>query len=94
MKTIRDFGVGGGTQKERRQRADGTWTYNTEEYDTVVYWPIGTRVELQDGDRVRAGAFKGLRGIVTKQNAVSVSVRLDDGRELKQVAWETLVRLS
>jgi hypothetical protein len=82
-----------GARPGQRQRADGTWTFATEEHDARWYWPVGTRVELQDGDRVRAGARKGQRGVVTKQNSVSVWVLLDSGETLRNVPVDALVRL-
>lgn len=59
------------TTLPKRVRADGTRTYTSPDWDARWYWPVGTRVRV-GGDR----------GIVTKQNAVSVRVRLEDGREL------------
>lgn len=79
----------------QRQRADGTWTYTTPEHDAKWYWPVGTRVELQDNDaeRVRAGKYKGARGVVVKANPVSVWIKLDTGETLKNVTVMALVRL-
>jgi hypothetical protein len=66
----------------RRQRGDGTWTYATEEWDDVWYWPIGTRV-----------SFRGEIGTVTKTNPVSVRIALDAGRVLERVSVKALRRL-
>lgn len=48
----------------KRQRADGTWTWTTPEYDATWYWPVGTRVRLVNGEEA----------VVVKENAISVSV--------------------
>lgn len=66
----------------QRRRPDGSWTFTTEAWDAVWYWPVGTRVRVP-----RLGA-----GVVEKSNAVSVSVRLDYGAVLRRVSVRSLVR--
>lgn len=67
--------------KEQRLRADGTWTYTSPEWDAAWYWPVGTAVL-----HCHAPAT------VTKANAVSVSLRFADGRELHRVPFKALTR--
>lgn len=64
----------GTTPTERRQRADGTWTYSTPEWDAKWHWTVGTRVRLRGGSA---------EGVITKANSVTVNVRLDDGRTVR-----------
>jgi hypothetical protein len=60
----------------KRQRADGTFTFSTPEWDAKWYWPVGTRISLA----IASGrAF----GKVTKQNTVSAWVLLDSGETVK-----------
>lgn len=64
----------------RRQRADGTWTYTTHEWDAVWYWPVGTHVRAT----VRGGARA--TGTIIKANATTAWIVLDGveaGRRIK-----------
>ena len=58
-----------------RQRTDGTWTHATDDWDATWHWPVGARVVINGTQP----------GTVTKENSVSINVRLDDGRELQRV---------
>lgn len=53
----------------RRQRADGSWTFTTPDWDARWYWPAGTRVQLQ-----------GQPGVILKSHRVTVDVQTDAGR--------------
>jgi hypothetical protein len=68
---------------ERRQRADGTWTFTDAAWDAKWYWPIGTRVQLANG----------ATGTVSKANSTTVSVATDDGRVRSLVPMRGLIRL-
>ena len=52
----------------RRQRADGTYTFSTPEWDEKWYWPVGTAVIL-----------RGEQGVVSKVNSVTVDVTTPAG---------------
>jgi hypothetical protein len=67
-----------------RKRADGSLTYTTEEWDAKWYWPAGTRV------RVTA---LGATGTITKQNAVTATVKMDDGTLRLRVPFSGMERL-
>ena len=67
---------------EQRQRADGTWTYTSAEWDATWYWPVGTRVSV-----------RGATGTVIKENSVSVKVAFDaDARRTGLVSKTVLTR--
>lgn len=66
----------------KRQRADGSWTNTSPDWDARWHWTAGTRVQVGDA-----------AGAVTRVNRVTVDVRLDDGRELPKVPMPRLVRL-
>jgi hypothetical protein len=68
--------------EERRQRADGTWTFTSAEWDARWYWPVGTRVRVLHDV-----------GTVTKENSTTVRVRFDSGRADTLVAKRGLIRL-
>jgi hypothetical protein len=57
----------------KRQRADGTWTFTTVDWDAKWYWPIGTRVAAKTANG-RAP------GVVVKENSTSVRIRFDEER--------------
>jgi len=65
-----------------RQRLDGTFTSTTPEWDRKWYWPVGTRVRTVIG-----------RGVVIKQNAVSVWIRLESGDVRRNVPVAALTRI-
>lgn len=81
-----------GPRPGQRQRADGTWTYTTEEWDATWYWPVGTRVRMRPNvGRGLAGAT----GTVVKKNPVSVRVQFDDASKQFDgvIYFEALERL-
>lgn len=67
----------------RRQRADGSWTFTTAEWDRAWYWPVGTRVELVNGER----------GTVAKMNSTTATVVLDSGKTHTRVPFRGLRRV-
>lgn len=77
---------------EQRQRPDGTLTYSTPAWDATWYWPVGTRVRFRTLRGVPR-LLRGLVGTVTKQNAVTVTVTIDDGRLITRVSFEALERM-
>jgi hypothetical protein len=70
----------------RRQRADGTWTLTTVDWDRKWYWPVGTRVTVP----TRRGA---VRGTVVKTNPVSVWVQFDEPDTKAKVEMRLLSRV-
>lgn len=89
-----------GSLSQKRQRADGTWTYTTEAWDARWYWPVGTRVRFKAMAPIPK-ALHGVVGTVVRENAVSVSIRTDanvawgsySDRTLSRVSFEALERL-
>lgn len=69
-----------------RQRADGTWTQTSIEYDAAWYWPIGTRVSV----RTRDGQ---IAATITKANPTTANLTTDDGRTFARVAFAAMERL-
>lgn len=58
----------------KRQRADGTWTFTTADWDARWYWPVGTRVNVKTVDGLAAGT-------VAKMNPTSVRVAFADPKD-------------
>ena len=54
----------------KRQRADGSWTFTTVDWDHKWYWPIGTRIAFQTANGLALGT-------VTKTNNTTVRVQFD-----------------
>ena len=66
-----------------RQRADGSLTTTSSEWDGRWYWPVGTRVSVQ-----------GVLGTVSKVNGVTVRVSFDgEDRRTGRVSMSALIRV-